>query len=344
MPTLAAWLHNWDPYAIQLTDTFGVRWYGLSYVAGFIAAWAILRALARRGLILVKPEAVADLIFAVVLGTLIGGRLGYCIFYRPSLFTDFRSEVPFWGVLALTEGGMASHGGMIGIALACFWFARKHRIPGLHVMDCLALVAPVGILFGRIANFINGELLGRIVAMPGQPAPWWAVKFPQELTEGHAPALDTDQSLRLAELATGVAREGDDNWMAMHRLIEAVQTGDARIARDLEPLISARHPSQVYQAIAEGVIVGLVLWIVFASPRRPGVVTAWFFIVYGIGRVATEFIRLPDAHLITQRYAGLSRGQWLSVLMVVVGAAMLMWIARKSRQSPIGGWVTSTPR
>jgi phosphatidylglycerol:prolipoprotein diacylglycerol transferase len=346
MPTLAAWMHNWDPYALQLTDTFGVRWYGLSYVAGFIAAWGILKALARRGLILVKTQYVADLIFAVVLGTLIGGRLGYCLLYRPALFTDFRSEFPFWGVFALTEGGMASHGGMMGIALACLWFARRHRLPGLHVMDCLALVAPVGILFGRIANFVNGELLGKIVSAPGRPAPWWAVKFPQELTEGHAPALDTDQSLRLAELATSVAREGDDNWMAMHRLVEAVQSGDARIARDLEPLISARHPSQLYQAVAEGVLVGAVLWLVFARPRRPGVTTACFFIVYGVGRIATELIRLPDAHLGVKRFIGLSRGQWLSALMVVVGTGLILWIARRSKQPPMGGWagITSAPR
>ncbi|MBL8746244.1 MAG: prolipoprotein diacylglyceryl transferase [Phycisphaerae bacterium] len=346
MLTLAAWMHDWDPFAIRVTETFGVRWYGLAYVAGFIAAWAILRALARRALVLITQQQVADLIFAVVLGTLVGGRLGYCLVYRPALFADFRPGFPFWGVLALTEGGMASHGGMIGITLAALWFARKHRLPGLHVMDCLALVAPVGIFFGRIANFVNGELLGRIVARPGEPAPWWAVKFPQELTEGHAPALDTDQSLRLAELASKVMKPGDDDWTALHRLVEAVQSGDAGIARDLEPLISARHPSQLYQAVAEGVVVGVALWIVFARPRRPGVISAMFFIVYGLGRIATEFIRLPDAHLAVQRYAGLSRGQWLSALMVVAGVAILLWISGRSKQPPLGGWatITSAPR
>ncbi len=338
MLTLAAWLHDWSPFAIRLTETFGVRWYGLSYVAGFIAAWMILRALAARNFILVKHETVGDLIFAVVLGTLLGGRLGYCLVYRPELFIDFRTTFPFWGALALTEGGMASHGGMIGITVACLWFARKHRIPGLHVMDGLALVAPIGIFLGRLANFVNGELLGKIVAMPGEPAPWWAVKFPQELLESHAPALTDDQSLRLTELAARVAHEGDDQWAAIHRLIDAVQAGNREIIADLAPLISARHPSQLYQAWAEGIIVGLVLWLLFARPRKPGVITAAFFITYGMGRIATEFIRLPDAHLAVQRFAGLSRGQWLSALMVLIGIALWGWILRRSRHTPIGGW------
>lgn len=337
MFSLAAWLHDIDPFALRITETFGVRWYGLSYVAGFLAAWAILKSLARRERISLSPVQVGDLIFVVIVGTIVGGRLGYAAFYRPSLLIDFRAEVPFWGVLALTEGGMASHGAMIGIMLACGWFARKHRVSILHIMDCLALVAPVGIFLGRLANFINGELLGRIVAPPGAPAPWWAVRFPQELIEGHAPALDTDQSLRLAELATSVAQPGDDNWMATHRLIEAVQSGNAEIARELGPLISARHPSQLYQAGAEGLLVGAVLWLAFQRPRRAGVISALFFIVYGVGRVATEFIRLPDAHLAVQRFAGLSRGQWLSVLMVVGGTAMLGWIARRKP-------ITSAPR
>lgn len=342
MVTLAAWLHDLSPFALRLTESFGIRWYGLSYVAGFIAAWAILRALANRGRIQVPAQAVGDLIFAVVLGTLIGGRLGYCLFYRPALLVDFRPGAPFWGVLALTEGGMASHGGMVGIVIACLWFARRHRLPGLHIMDCMALVAPVGIFLGRLANFINGELLGRIVAMPGEPAPWWAVRFPQELTEGHAPPLDADQSFRLAELAARVARPGDDDWTMLHRLVEAVQAGDPEITEHLTPLLSARHPSQLYQAGAEGLVVGAAVWAAFAAvgSRRPGIVTAVFFIVYGVGRILTEFIRLPDAHLAVQRYAGFSRGQWLSVLMVLAGFGLLAWARpRKEKareQSPAG--------
>lgn len=341
MLTLAAWLHDWDPFAIRLTETLGVRWYGLSYVAGFVAAWAILKHLARRGLILLKPDEVADLIFAAVVGTLAGGRLGYCLVYRPSLLIDFRSDMPFWGVLALNEGGMASHGGMVGLALACIWFAWRRKHSPLHLMDCLSFVAPVGIFFGRIANFINGELLGSIVAMPGRPAPWWAVRFPQELIEGkHAPELTDAQAERLGDLLRGVAQPGDDEWTAAHRLIEKVQQGDAATAQALEPLLSARHASQIYQAIAEGIVVAAILALVWARPRKPGVVVAWFFMSYGVGRVLTEFIRLPDAHLTVPRIAGLSRGQWLSVAMVAVGVILLGWIARRSTKPVVGGWVS----
>lgn len=339
MLTLAAWLHNWDPFALRITETFGVRWYGLSYVAGFIAAWWILKALARRGLILLKEQQVADLIFAAVIGTLAGGRLGYCLFYRPSLFADFRPTPPFWGVIALTEGGMASHGGMIGITLALWWFARRQRLPLLHVMDCIALVAPFGVFLGRIANFINGELLGRIVAQPGDPAPWWAVKYPQELLEpNHWPALTDRQREQISELLTEVSSPDRPEIEGLEKIVHAVQAGDPAIAQRIEPLLSARHPSQLYQAVAEGVIVGVVLWLVFARPRKPGVIVAWFFVAYGVGRVLTEFIRLPDAHLITPRIAGLSRGQWLSLMMVAAGAAMLAWVVRRSRAAPIGGW------
>jgi phosphatidylglycerol:prolipoprotein diacylglycerol transferase len=337
MLTLAAWLHDLDPFVFRITPTFGVRWYGLSYIAGFMAAWWILARLARRGLILVKPEAVGDLIIAVIFGTLVGGRLGYCVFYRPELLWSFTSSPPWWGVLALHEGGMASHGGMVGIVLACWWFGRKRGLPMWHTHDCMSLVAPIGILFGRIANFINGELLGRIVSPPGTPGPWWSVRFPQELIEGHAPALSQTQQEAMGTLLLRAAQPGDDAERAVRRVIEMVQHGDKSVAAELSPLISSRHPSQLYQAFAEGVVVFVVLWIIWARPRRPGVVTAWFLIVYGVGRVLTEFIRLPDAHLAVQRIAGLSRGQWLSVVMVVAGFALLAWV-RRGTGPLIGGW------
>lgn len=334
---LAAWLHDWSPFVLRITDSFGIRWYGLAYVAGFVAAWLILSGLARRGRILVKTEEVGDLIVAVIVGTIVGGRLGYCLFYRPELLWTVQPGAPWWGVLAINEGGMASHGGMVGITLACVWFARRRGIPAWHVADCLSLVAPVGIFFGRLANFINGELLGRVVAMPGQHAPWWSVKYPQELLEGHAPALTPEQTFQLESLLLERAQPGDTVERAVSRVIDAVQQGDAELARRLEPLIAARAPSQLLQALAEGVVVMAVLWAVWRTPRRPGVITALFLVVYGVGRVLTEFVRLPDAHLSVQRVLGMSRGQWLSVAMVVLGALLLRHARRAGRQA-LGGW------
>lgn len=337
MLTLASWLHDLDPFVFHVTQTFGVRWYGLSYIAGFAVAWLLLGWLARRGVILLKPETVGDLIIAVIVGTLVGGRLGYCVFYRPELLWTLTNTPPWWGVLAIHEGGMASHGGMIGIIIACSWFGRSQGLPLGHAHDCMSLVAPFGIFFGRIANFINGELLGKIVAPPGEPGPWWAVKFPQELLEGHAPPLSEAQQGAVGQLLLRVAQPGDDADAALHRLVAAVQAGDKSIAAELAPLISARHPSQLYQALAEGIVVFAALLMIWRKPRRPGVVTAWFLIVYGVGRVLTEFIRLPDAHLAVQRIAGLSRGQWLSVLMVIAGMGLLVLIAKHGAER-IGGW------
>lgn len=341
---LGAWLHDLDPFALRLWGNVGLRWYGLSYVAGFAAAWLILGRLAARGRLLFSAHAVGDLILGVVVGTVVGGRVGYAVFYRPELLWTFTDAPPFWSLLALNEGGMASHGGMIGVALACAWFARANRLPILHVTDALSLVAPIGIALGRLANFVNGELLGRIVAPPGAPAPWWSVKFPQELLEGHAPALSDEQVSRLERAVVPYVVDAqaplDD---AVRRMIVDLQSGNAALASELAPLISARAPSQLLQGLAEGVLVLAVLWAVWARPRRAGVVTAWFLIVYGIGRVLTEFVRLPDAHLGSwQRVGGLSRGQWLSVLMVVVGS-VLLWRAARSGSARIGGWRGPAP-
>jgi phosphatidylglycerol:prolipoprotein diacylglycerol transferase len=178
--TLAAWLHTLSPFLVRFTDEFGIRWYGLSYLLGFLAGWAWLRYLARRGLTPLSEQRVGDAMVALVLGVVLGGRLGYCLFYQPSLLTELSGDFPFWGVLRLTQGGMSSHGGMLGVAVAAWWISRgvrdaqgqvRFRAPLLHVFDLVALAATPGLLFGRLANFINGELLGKIVANPESPPP-----------------------------------------------------------------------------------------------------------------------------------------------------------------------------
>ncbi len=340
MPTLGAWLHTLDPFAVRLSHDVGIRWYGLAYIAGFVGAWLILRALAKRRLILLNAEQVTDALFAIVLGTLVGGRLGYILIYDQSLLWSFSNAPPWWGALAINRGGMSSHGGMAGIAVACWWTARRAAVPALHVMDCFALVGPIGVFFGRLANFVNGELLGRVVAAPGEPAPGWAVKYPQELLEGHAPELSAEQQLALDDLLLRVASPGDTRGDAIRTLIDDIQSGATDLAEDLAPLLASRHPSQLYQALAEGIIVGVALWLLWAKPRRPGFIIAWFFIIYGVGRIITEFWRLPDAHLAVQRPAGLSYGQWLSAGMLVIGAAILWKTARAAQAPKIGGWAT----
>jgi len=339
--TLAAYLHRIDPFALRISGEFGIRWYGLAYLAGFLVAFLLLRALARRGRILLSPTQVTDYVFAMVVGVVVGGRLGYVLFYQPALLWEFSADPPWWGLLAINRGGMASHGGMLGALAACWWFSKRQAVPTLHLLDLAALSAPAGLLFGRIANFVNGELLGRIVAPPGGPAPWWSVKFPQELLTRHAPLLSPQQQAQLAQLIERFRiRPEEPAALAIERMIRAVQRrGQAadELARELAPLLAARHPSQLYQAAAEGIALGAALWLLWRRPRRPGVVTAWFLLLYGALRVLTELWRLPDDHLKAPRIMGLSRGQLLSLLMIV-GGAVLLAVVRKSRAAPVGGW------
>ncbi len=330
--TLAAWVHDLDPFLWRISGSFGIRWYGVSYVLGFAIAWLWLRALARRGLILLKPEHVADVILAQVVGVMVGGRLGYVLFYQPSMLVEFEPSFPWWRALDITSGGMASHGGMLGIILASIWCARHFKVPTLHVMDCIAAVGPAGIFLGRLANFVNAELLGRVVAGPGEPAPWWAVRYPTELIDRPAPG-----QLRALAARLGLP-PGEPVTPHVYGLIDRLRDGSEEARRILEPLLHARHPSQLYQAVAEGLVTLAVVWYVWRRPRRPGVILATFLITYGVGRVATEFIRLPDAHLAVQRIGPLSRGQWLSVVMIVAGIVLLAWLGRGAGEAArIGG-------
>lgn len=356
--TLAAYFHDLDPVIFRLSGEWAVRWYGLSYTVGFIIAWALWMWLARRGASRIRPQRVTDAMLLVVLGTLLGGRVGYAVVYDPDLLTGFSASFPFWDMLAINKGGMASHGAMVGLVTAAWLVARGPRDPGvnaspsarplrvptLHVMDILCLLSPPGILLGRLANFVNGELLGKIVAPPGAPAPWWSVRFPQELlgwvepgvrkVHSHTPDLSPAQLDALGALVRANQAPGQRWNDALHAIV--ARAGEHRAA--LEPLLSARHPSQIYQAVAEGLVVGVVAWFVARLPRKPGVVAAWWLIVYGVLRVATEFWRLPDAQFDEGRPLGLSRGQWLSVGMVGVGVGLLVFALR--RAGPVmGGWL-----
>jgi len=340
---LAAWLHDIDPFVVRISGEFGPRWYGMAYIVGFVAAWWLFRSLARRGRTPLGPPQAFDLIFTVAIGVLFGGRLGYVLIYQPALLTEFTASAPWWGVLRINQGGMASHGGMVGVILACAWFGRRAKLPALHLLDLVAIAAPIGLFAGRIANFINGELLGKIVANPGEPGPWWSVRFPQEILTQHSSGRTPAQDAELESLLLANATATDtDLGPAAHRLIEGVQQGDQAIIEQLAPLLSARVPSQLLQALAEGVILFVALWLIWAKPRKPGVIGSWFLILYGALRIVTEVWRLPDDHLANPLVLGMSRGQWLSALMVVVGLVVLRIVSNRKAE-PMGGWRAPKP-
>jgi phosphatidylglycerol:prolipoprotein diacylglycerol transferase len=176
---LAYWVHDLSPFLIRFTDTFGIRYYGLAYVLGFVGGAWLLHIYARAGRSKLPVEQISDLIIAIVVGVMVGGRLGSFFLYDS------------WRVLAddplalfrVWEGGMASHGGFIGVAVALLWFARSRKLPFLHIADLIVSVAPLGLMLGRVANFINGELWGKVSTVP------WAVIFPHSEPEGTPLAL-----------------------------------------------------------------------------------------------------------------------------------------------------------
>lgn len=334
---LQAYLHAMSPYAVRFTEDYGVRWYGLAYLAGFVAGYFLIRWVIARGYSPLKEEQAGDFVFLVALGAVIGGRLGYCLFYAPELFLDFGARFPFWKVLAVNEGGMASHGGMLGILLVCLYYGRRHKIASLHLADLTTLGGTAGIFFGRIANFVNGELIGR-------PAPeWliWGVKFPQEVFLWFYTEPDRLRELTPALKHIGVApgrwyefvdSYQRDPWVwrnveeTLVRLVTTVQEGDLVLQSALAPILTSRHPSQIYEAMLEGALLfALAIWI-WRKPRLPGFVTGIFFSGYAIVRIFCENFRMPDAQIGYQLF-GLTRGQWLSIALFAAGV-ILLWISK----------------
>lgn len=342
-------VHDLSPIIFRIYgDAVAVRWYGLSYILGFVCAYLMIQWLAVRQKQGLTPAMAGDFVTYGALGTLIGGRLGYCVFYSPDLFLKFKSEFPFWGVLAVNEGGMASHGGMIGLVAACTLFAIKHGVSRLYLYDLVALVGPIGIFFGRIANFINGELVGR-------PAPAdfpLAVKFPTDIAMW--PSQDLQRVATLADVADKVPGLSRSEWLewvdkfrldagarervysGLHQMIESIQSGNTAAKEAIAPLLDPRHPSQLYAAAGEGLILFLILFFLWRRPRKPGVIGACFVVFYAIARIAGEQFRMPDAH-IGYQLLGLTRGQWLSIVMLLIGLVLLfLWGRREAL--PVPGW------
>ena len=348
MLTIAdAWLHNLSPFALRISGQFGIRWYGLAYAAGFLIALLVARSLAKRKLIQLSPQQVGDFIIYCILGVLIGGRLGYIIFYEPQAITTFTNSLPYWEVLAINHGGMASHGGMIGVIIAMIFFGHKHRISPFHLFDIAALLVPFGFFFGRIANFINGELRG-IPCSSDFPL---AVKFPQEInqwgTQQMAQAVDAARALGLTkhewmQIVTNSQISNtpgtvDINFLR-RRLIELVQTGNQTVINAVKPILIPRYPSQLYQAAAEGIVLGSSLWLLWyfifrkgKFKNRPGLTGCAFLIIYGILRIITEIWRLPDEGV--SRTFGLSRGQLLSAAMIIAGIATMAFLLTKGKHA-----------
>jgi phosphatidylglycerol---prolipoprotein diacylglyceryl transferase len=299
----AFYVHHLSPFLIQFNEQVGIRWYGLAYIAGFISAFYLMKWLARKGYGSLRESQVADFVFySALFGVLIGGRLGYVLFYRPSML----SEDPL-GIFRVWDGGMASHGGILGLTIFSWIYAYRHRISWTGIGDNLVAVAPLGLFFGRLANFINGELYGRITHVP------WAIQFPAELFDHPNEAAQVFQQTTLI----------DPNLNNVPAIIAAARHS-AQVREILASVLTPRHPSQLYEAFLEGLLLFALLILIRLKFKKPdGVTTGCFFLLYPVVRIAGEFFREPDAPLT----GPLTRGQFLSIFMLIVGAAFL-WNAR----------------
>lgn len=273
---LAYWVHHLSPFLIEFSEGVGIRYYGLAYLAGFVTAGWLLFRYYQAGRSPFDVGAITDLMTYIVAGVLLGGRLGYFFLYQlDSLRADPLAIFRVW------EGGMASHGGFIGVLLAMLWWAHKRGTTLFRVSDLIVTVAPAGLLFGRIANFLNGELYGKITDVP------WAVIFPQSASPGQP-----------------------------------------------EHLIQPRHPSQLYEAALEGVVLlALVQWRFWRSDvtrRQPGRLSGEFLVAYAVLRMIGETFREPDAGLLL----GVSRGTFYSIFLIVAGLALILWRPRSSGPTP----------
>jgi phosphatidylglycerol---prolipoprotein diacylglyceryl transferase len=341
-------VHDFSPFLLRLGESFGLRWYGVSYLLAFLLAYLLIVWMVRRQRYGLTVQMVGDLVTYGAIGILLGGRFGYCIFYAPDLFIQFKTDFPFWGVLALNEGGMSSHGGMIGLIVALTLFSMRTGVNQVYLYDLAALVGPVGIFFGRIANFINGELVGRAAEESYQ----YAVKFPQDIL--YWPQYEMQKLGALGSVIEKIPGYSKEKWLewvdqyrvqpearnqvqqGLNQIIDAIQSGNQQAKEAIAPLLTARHPSQLYAAVGEGLFIFLFLFILWYKPRKPGVVGAWFVILYAFIRIIDEKFRMPDVHL-GYGLLGLTRGQWLSSMMLLLGIWLLFFYGRRMTL-PEPGW------
>ncbi len=272
---------------------FALRWYALAYIVGILIAWRMaLMALRRPELWAdetppMRPDQLEDLITWIILGIILGGRLGFVLFYQPAYYLSHPLEI-----LMVWQGGMAFHGGLLGVVIATFLFGRRHTIPILSLGDLVAYTVPPGLLLGRLANFTNAELWGRPSELP------WAVIFP------------------------GAAAQDCPGVVAG---------------------MCARHPSQLYEAVLEGLVLGVMLiWLAYRRDafRKPGLVMGVFLAGYGASRFLVEFFRQPDAQFVSPGNPlglawhiggyGLTMGQLLSLPMIALGLWFVLRAKRKS--------------
>lgn len=324
MTALATYIHHFDPILWEVPGTpLAIRWYGLAYIAGFILGYLMLKWLSSRKLYCIPEDKLGDFITLVcLLGVLAGGRLGEFFFYwLPEKGLDGFLADPSW-VLRVWEGGMASHGGMIGVILVSYIYARKNALSFTAVLDGLAIVSPIGLFFGRIANFINGELYGRITS---EASPI-AMKFPQEIY-----GFAAEQWWAMYAAVSSVCHiplQGDVSGS----IIAAARTSE-QISQELEPFLAPRIPTQLFEAVGEGILLFSVLITVRLCWKKApaGIFCAIFCLMYAVVRIAVEYLKEPQEAV----WYGITRGQYLSFGLALLGVGFLIFALKSGKKASI---------
>lgn len=314
MNALATYIHHLDPVLLEIPGTpLALRWYGLAYVAGFILGYLVLLQLSKKKLYSVEPDKLGDFITAVcIFGVLMGGRLGEFFFYwLPRVGWSGFCADPFW-VFRVWEGGMASHGGILGVLLVGLWYAHRHRLSIPSLVDGLAIVAPIGICFGRIANFINGELYGRITS-PDNPI---AMKFPMEFSS--LPPQQQLAAVHAMEQAAGAPLPRTTFYDSMLQLCRENEAAREALGQYLNP----RFPSQLFEAAGEGLIIFIVLITLRLKWKNApaGIFSSLFCFLYAAARISSECFKEPDADV----WHGITQGQYLSFGVILLGIIFLI--------------------
>lgn len=279
---------NFDPVLLHL-GPLAIRWYALSYIVGFSLFIWFGRKRIKSGHTFMTNDLLDDFITLGVLGVIIGGRLGYVLFYQPGYYL---LNHPL-DIFKVWQGGMSFHGGFLGVLVAMWLFARKHKVGFWQMADFVAPLVPLGLACGRIGNFINGELWGRVTELNA----FWAMGFPDALKEDEALVIENPQKWAAI-------------WDQYHCL--------------------PRHPSQLYEFALEGIVLFVIVWLFSRKPRPLGQVSMVFLAGYGILRFLVEFTREPDAYL-GLLFMNLSMGQLLSLPMIIIGVFGYIYAGKKAK-------------
>jgi phosphatidylglycerol:prolipoprotein diacylglycerol transferase len=311
MPLYVIPFPAFSPIALQL-GPFAIRWYALSYIIGILIGWRYCLYLADRQPRLVGRKDVDDFLVWATLGVVLGGRIGYVLFYNLPYYADHPFEA-----LEVWHGGMSFHGGALGVTLGIILFTRARKLPLFAFSDIITAAIPIGLFFGRIANFVNGELYGR----PTDVA--WAMKFPTELM------ADPQK----AGAAIGAVSLVDPHLNTVDALIAAYRD-NPDIRSIVDEVLTPRHPSQLYEAGCEGLLLFLLLFLSerMGARARPGTLTGIFLCGYAVARMSGELFRQPDIQL-GYLVFGMTMGQLLSIPVLVAGLGIIWW----SRRSPAFG-------